>query len=45
VSYDKTSLVLDESATTTVVVKNNTTSVQNMIMVACSVHANDARLA
>jgi uncharacterized protein YfaS (alpha-2-macroglobulin family) len=33
VSYDKTSLVLDESATATVVVNNNTASVQNMIMV------------
>ena len=33
VSYDKTSLVLDETATATVVVKNNTASVQNMILV------------
>jgi uncharacterized protein YfaS (alpha-2-macroglobulin family) len=33
VAYDKTSLVLDETATATVVVKNNTASVQNMIMV------------
>ncbi|HEX7599000.1 MAG TPA: alpha-2-macroglobulin family protein, partial [Polyangia bacterium] len=33
VAYDKTSLVLDESATATVTVRNNTTSVQNMIMV------------
>ena len=33
VSYDKTRLVLDESATATVVVQNNTTSVQNMILV------------
>ena len=32
-SYDKTSLVLNETATATVVVKNNTASVQNMIMV------------
>jgi hypothetical protein len=33
VSYDKTSLVLDETATATVVVKNNTASVQKMILV------------
>jgi uncharacterized protein YfaS (alpha-2-macroglobulin family) len=33
VSYDKTSLVLDETATATVIVKNNTSSAQNMIMV------------
>jgi uncharacterized protein YfaS (alpha-2-macroglobulin family) len=33
VSYDKTNLVLDETATATVVVRNNTSSVQNMIMV------------
>jgi hypothetical protein len=33
VSYDKTSLVLDETATATVIVKNNTASTQNMILV------------
>jgi uncharacterized protein YfaS (alpha-2-macroglobulin family) len=33
VSYDKTSLVLNETATATVAVKNNTASVQNMVMV------------
>ncbi|MBN2573761.1 MAG: alpha-2-macroglobulin [Deltaproteobacteria bacterium] len=33
VSYDKTRLVLDESATATVVVQNNTASLQNMILV------------
>ena len=33
VSYDKTSLALDETATATVVVKNNTASLQNMILV------------
>jgi uncharacterized protein YfaS (alpha-2-macroglobulin family) len=33
VSYDKTQLMLDETATATVVVHNNTTSVQNMILV------------
>jgi uncharacterized protein YfaS (alpha-2-macroglobulin family) len=33
VSYDKTQLVLDESATATVVVTNNTANKQNMIMV------------
>jgi uncharacterized protein YfaS (alpha-2-macroglobulin family) len=33
VSYDKTSLVLNETATATVIVKNNTASAQNMIMV------------
>ena len=33
VSYDKTSLVLDETASASVVVKNNTASAQNMILV------------
>jgi alpha-2-macroglobulin-like protein len=33
VSYDKTSLVLNDTATATVIVKNNTASAQNMIMV------------
>jgi len=33
VSYDKTRLTLDESATATVVVRNNTASEQNMILV------------
>jgi len=33
VSYDKTSLMLNETATATVVVRNNTPNVQNMIMV------------
>ena len=33
VSYDKTSLVLNETATATVIVKNNTVNAQNMIMV------------
>jgi hypothetical protein len=44
VSYDKTSLVLDETATATVVVKNNTASTQNMILVTLRVWTEGVQL-